>query len=59
MKVKFYSDDELPLNKTIEIPTIIIVAKLKYVLSIFKKVRENLLPSPFLVPRLSYFIFLK
>ena len=26
MKIKFASDDELPLNKTIEIPTIAIVA---------------------------------
>ena len=25
MKIKFYSDDELPLNKTIEIPTMTIV----------------------------------
>ena len=25
MKIKFNSDDELPLNKTIEIPSIIIV----------------------------------
>ena len=24
MKIKFYSDDKLPLNKTIEIPSIII-----------------------------------
>ena len=27
MKIKFISDDELPLNKTIEIPIIIIVVK--------------------------------
>ena len=27
MKNKFNSDDELPLNKTIEIPSIIIVAR--------------------------------
>ena len=27
MKIKFNSDDELPLNKAIEIPSIIIVAK--------------------------------
>ena len=27
MKIKFNSDDELPLNKTIEIPTITIVAR--------------------------------
>ena len=27
MKLKFNSDDELPLNKTIEIPTITIVAR--------------------------------
>ena len=28
MKVKFISDDELPLNKTIEIPTITIVVRI-------------------------------
>ena len=27
MKIKFNSDDELPLNKTVEIPTIIIVVR--------------------------------
>ena len=27
MKIKFNSDDELPLNKTIEIPTMTIVAR--------------------------------
>ena len=27
MKIKFNSDDELPLNKTIEIPSIIIVLR--------------------------------
>ena len=27
MKIKFYSDDELPLNKTIEIPSLIIVCR--------------------------------
>ena len=27
MKIKFNSDDELPLNKTIEIPSMIIVAR--------------------------------
>ena len=27
MKTKFNSDDELPLNKTVEIPTITIVAR--------------------------------
>ena len=27
MKIKFNSDDELPLNKTIEIPTITIVVR--------------------------------
>ena len=27
MKTKFYSDDELPLNKTIKIPTIAIVVR--------------------------------
>ena len=27
MKIKFYSDDELPLNKTIEIPKMIIVVR--------------------------------
>ena len=27
MKIKFDSDDELPLNKTIEIPSMIIVVK--------------------------------
>ena len=27
MKIKFNSNDELPLNKTIEIPTMIIVVK--------------------------------
>ena len=27
MKIKFNTDDELPLNKTIEIPTMIIVVR--------------------------------
>ena len=27
MKIKFYSDDELPLNKTIEVPTITIFVR--------------------------------
>ena len=27
MKIKFNSDDELPLNKTIEIPTVIIAVR--------------------------------
>ena len=27
MKIKFNSDDELPLNKTIEIPSMVIVVK--------------------------------
>ena len=27
MKIKFNSDDELPLNKTVEIPTITIVVR--------------------------------
>ena len=27
MKIKFNSDDEIPLNKTIEIPSMIIVAR--------------------------------
>ena len=27
MKIKFNSDDELPLNKTIEIPSMIIVVR--------------------------------
>ena len=27
MKIKFNSDDELPLNKTIEIPSIVIVVR--------------------------------
>ena len=27
MKIKFNSDDELPLNKTIEIPTVMIVVR--------------------------------
>ena len=27
MKIKLNSDDELPLNKTVEIPTIIIVVR--------------------------------
>ena len=27
MKIKFNSDDKLPLNKTIEIPSMIIVAR--------------------------------
>ena len=27
MKIKFNSDDQLPLNKTIEIPSMIIVAR--------------------------------
>ena len=31
MKVKFISDDELPLNKTIEIPTITIVVRTIFV----------------------------
>ena len=41
MKIKFNSNDELPLNKTIEIPSIIIVVRLvfhennKYYLQVF------------------------
>ena len=27
MKIKFNSDDELPLNKTIEIPSMVVVVK--------------------------------
>ena len=27
MKIKFHSDDELPLNKTIEIPVVAIVVR--------------------------------
>ena len=30
MKIKFDSDDELPLNKTIEIPSMIIVVKVAF-----------------------------
>ena len=30
MKTKFNSDDELPLNKTVEIPTITIVARANF-----------------------------
>ena len=30
MKIKFNSDDELPLNKTVEIPTITIVVRAIY-----------------------------
>ena len=30
MKIKFNSDDELPLNKTIEIPRINIISKFSY-----------------------------
>ena len=30
MKIKFNSDDELPLNKTIEIPSIVIVVRANF-----------------------------
>ena len=36
MKIKFNSDDELPLNKTIEIPSMIIVARV-----VFMKIENN------------------
>ena len=36
MKIKLNSDDELPINKTIEIPSMIIVVKNnKYYLQVF------------------------
>ena len=39
MKIKFNSDDELPLNKTIEIPTITIALELFFLktINIFHK----------------------
>ena len=39
MKIKFNSDDELPLNKTIEIPTIAIALELFFLktINIFHK----------------------
>ena len=36
MKIKFNSDDELPLNKTIEIPSMIIVVRV-----VFMKIENN------------------
>ena len=30
MKIKFNSDDELPLNKTVEVPSMIIVVRLVF-----------------------------
>ena len=37
MKIKFNSDDELRLNKTIEIPDIIIVVRVIFLINIIQK----------------------
>ena len=41
MKIKFNSDDELPQNKTIEIPSMIIVLRAVF----YEKRQTNIIPK--------------